>query len=110
MRVDEVMVTSVITVAPSDDIARAEELMAAAGVRHLPVLDRGTLVGIVSQRDVLRATLPITSGASDEEDREHKRKIEVATIMRGLVETVRPDTDLWEAATRLLEYKIGCLP
>ena len=40
------------TVEPRTDITDAAELMAARGIRHLPVLDRGSLAGIVSIRDL----------------------------------------------------------
>lgn len=47
------MTRKLITVDPSADIAEAARLMREAGVRHLPVVDRGQLVGILSMRDVL---------------------------------------------------------
>jgi CBS domain-containing protein len=40
------------TVEPRTDITDAAELMASRGIRHLPVLDRGSLAGIVSIRDL----------------------------------------------------------
>lgn len=47
------MTRRLVTVEPSADIAEAARLMREAGVRHLPVVDRGQLVGILSVRDVL---------------------------------------------------------
>lgn len=49
--VSERMSTELVTIAPSADLAEAAQLMAERGVRHLPVVDRGRLVGIVSIRD-----------------------------------------------------------
>ena len=40
------------TVEPRTDISDAAELMASRGIRHLPVMDRGSLAGIVSIRDL----------------------------------------------------------
>ncbi len=45
------------TVDPSDSNAHAAALMIHGGFRHLPVVDRGTPVGIVSIRDLMRVVL-----------------------------------------------------
>ena len=51
------------TVEPRTDITDAAELMAARGIRHLPVLDRGSLAGIVSIRDLTNwAVEELTAG------------------------------------------------
>jgi CBS domain-containing protein len=57
---DEIWVADVMSGEPryvtsGDEIATARETMLAAGIRHLPVLDEGELVGIVSVRDILRS-------------------------------------------------------
>ena len=58
MFVSRSMTRKVVTVAPEEGIFKAQELMAANKIRHLPVVDkRGRLVGIVSDRD-LRMALP----------------------------------------------------
>jgi CBS domain-containing protein len=110
MNVGHIMTARVFTVAPSDSVALAEETMNREQVRHLPVVDGDVLVGLISQRDVLAASLPSLSAPSEDDDREFKRHLEVSKVMRGFVETVRPDTDAAEAAGKLLDLKIGCLP
>jgi CBS domain-containing protein len=45
------------TIAPADDVEHAAVLMIHGGFRHLPVMDGGRLVGIVSMRDLVRATV-----------------------------------------------------
>jgi len=51
------------TVEPRTDISDAAELMAERGIRHLPVLDRGSLAGIVSIRDLTNwAVEELTAG------------------------------------------------
>lgn len=51
--VKELMTESVHCIAPEDTIKLCMELMNSKHVRHLPVLDRGRLVGLVSIRDVV---------------------------------------------------------
>lgn len=54
----ELMTTAVLTATPDEDIETAAHRMLDGGVRLLPVLDRGNLVGIISRRDVLRSLAP----------------------------------------------------
>jgi CBS domain-containing protein len=53
VRVGQHMTTDLATADPKDDIADAARLMAQRRIRHLPVLDRGALVGIISIRDLM---------------------------------------------------------
>ena len=110
MKVSEIMTGQLATVDRSDSVAFAEDMMNANRVRHLPVVDGDVLVGIVTQRDVLAASVPSVSAPSEDDDREMKSRLRVERIMRGYVETVAPDSEAIEAADRLLLHKIGCLP
>ena len=110
MHVDEIMSPQVYTVAPSDTVLRAEETMNREHIRHLPVVDGDVLVGLVTQRDIMAASIPPISAPSEEDDIDAKNRMRVEKIMRGFVETVRPETDAIAAADRMLELKIGCLP
>jgi CBS domain-containing protein len=51
----EVMSSFPLTTTPATDVARVAEAMLEHDVRSIPVLDDGTIVGIVSRRDILRA-------------------------------------------------------
>lgn len=56
LRVADLMTTALTTVHASDPVTGAHAEMQVAGIRHLPVIDeRGRLVGVLSDRDVLRA-------------------------------------------------------
>ncbi len=62
-KVGDRMSTNLDTVEPRSDIAEAAEHMARLRIRHLPVVDRGKLVGIVSIRDLTNwAVEEITGG------------------------------------------------
>jgi CBS domain-containing protein len=52
--VTEVMTRAVRTCSPDDDVATAMRLMTAGRYRHLPVVDRGRLVGMVSIGDLVK--------------------------------------------------------
>lgn len=53
-RVAEVMSQEVISVEPGDELATAAGLMLQAAIKHLPVLEGGKLVGILSRHDIVR--------------------------------------------------------
>ena len=54
----DIMTADLVTAAPDDTIASVGVLMRDAGVRHVPVAVHGTVVGVVSIRDVLAVLLP----------------------------------------------------
>jgi CBS domain-containing protein len=51
-RISEVMSKDVITVPPGASLREAAKIMADKWIRHLPVVDNGKLVGVLSQRDL----------------------------------------------------------
>ncbi|MEJ2539243.1 MAG: CBS domain-containing protein [Gemmatimonadota bacterium] len=53
--VSAVMTRDLVTIAPTEGVARALDLMKDNRIRHLPVMDDDTMVGIVSARDVMNA-------------------------------------------------------
>jgi CBS domain-containing protein len=57
MRVTDVMSRNVPTCSPQDSIARLMQQMTASRYRHLPVVDQGTLTGLVSIGDVVKARI-----------------------------------------------------
>ncbi|NCQ22367.1 MAG: CBS domain-containing protein [Sphingomonadales bacterium] len=56
-RVEEIMTVEVVTVAPSVSVDECMELMTEHRVRHLPVLDGGRVVGVISIGDLVRAIM-----------------------------------------------------
>jgi CBS domain-containing protein len=55
VRVGEVMSSELVTGTPDDEVADVMGLMTNRRIRHLPVLDNGRLVGIISIGDVVKA-------------------------------------------------------
>jgi len=52
VRISEVMSKDLVTVGPGTSLREAAKIMADRWIRHLPVLDGGRLVGVLSQRDL----------------------------------------------------------
>jgi CBS domain-containing membrane protein len=110
VNVREIMSAPAIAVDRTEKLAFAEELMNAERIRHLPVVDGDVLVGLLSQRDILAASISSLSDPSEEEDLELKRKVEVSRVMHGDVETVTADTPAAAAAQTMFVQRLGCLP
>jgi CBS domain-containing protein len=110
VKVREIMSAPPVTVSRTDTIAFAEELMNVERIRHLPVVDGDVLVGLLSHRDLLAASISTLSSPSEEDDLELKRHHDVGRVMRGIVETATPETPIEKAADVLLAHQVGCLP
>ena len=110
MRVRELMQTDVRTIDEADQIDVAEELMREEVIRHLPVLSRQRLVGIVSQRDLFRAGISAAVGAAPGSEQARSAKIPVRSVMTRQVLHAHPDAELGAAVELMLRERIGCLP
>lgn len=100
------MTREVVTVGPETTAAEALALCREKGIRHLPVLEGGWLVGMISDRDLRSATPAL----GDPDRAEALERIRVADEMAKEVATVRPEDPIEEAAIEMYERKIGCLP
>lgn len=112
MYVHEFMSRDVITLSPEESVFRAKELLHRHRIRHLPVVDEsGALVGIVSQTDLLAASLHLAQ-ALPEPVRylEALQKTPIGRYMKAPVITVTKDHTVERAALLLRVHRIGCLP
>jgi CBS domain-containing protein len=109
--VRDIMQQKIVTVSSGDRLSTVEDIMTLGGVRHMPVVLAGELVGVVSERDLLRASLSDLSGESTSD---HRRAflhgVEIASVMSTPAVTISPDAEIRDAARTMAERKIGCLP
>ena len=108
--VREVMKKNVVRISADDTLWIVKEIMDLGSVRHIPVVDRGALVGVVSQRDLLRASLSNIIGISAEEQKMFLEGVRIAEVMSTPPRTIGPDEGIQTAARLMAENKIGCLP
>ncbi|MEJ7872953.1 MAG: acetoin utilization AcuB family protein [Rubrobacteraceae bacterium] len=100
------MAREVVTVETGTTAAEALALCRKHGIRHLPVLEGGRLVGVISDRD-LRSATPALGDLSRAEALE---RIRVGDEMLRDVVKARPEDPVEDAAAAMYEGKIGCLP
>jgi CBS domain-containing protein len=74
------------------------------------VVQGGELVGVVSERDLLRASLSELSEHRDAERRMFLHVVEISRVMSSPPVVIGPDATIREAALLMADRKIGCLP
>ena len=99
-----------VSVKPDDQLDLVDDIMNLGRVRHLPVLEGDRLAGIVSQRDLLAASLSKLLDFDPTERRVFLRSIRVDEVMTRDVVTAGPGMPIGEAARIMLRHRIGCLP
>lgn len=108
--VRDIMVKNPATLERNETLDIAEDIMNLGRIRHMPVIDEGMVVGIVSQRDLFRSALLTALGFAKRTERALKKNIRVKEIMTEQVVTISPDATVKEAARVMMDKKIGCLP
>ena len=110
MHVQEIMAEDVVTIDRNDDLRLVDDIMAERHLRHLPVLEDGQLVGLVTQRDLFKARMSSTMGYGEKAQRSFLHTVRVKEIMVYPVMTVSPEISVSVAAELMIREGIGCLP
>jgi len=111
VRVKDIMQSEVTTLGLGDSLDVANDIMTLGRVRHLPVVtDEDRLVGVVTQRDLLKASIASVLDLSRRAERDWLKGIPVGLVMVKDVVTTSPERPLREAVELMIHRKIGCLP
>jgi len=104
------MSRNVITIKQADPVSLAFELLLTNDIRHLPVLFRRKLVGIITDRDLHEALIP------SDPDRTHRsmyhtvKNIKAKEIMTPNPITIGPEAPVDQATQIFFDRRIDCLP
>src|SRR3989304_6104267 len=96
MKVREIMTTDVATIGRNDELTIADDIMKMKRLRHLPVLEDGRLVGLLTQRDLLHAALSTALNFGEKAQKEFLKTVVVKEVMTDEVRTIGPDADVKE--------------
>ena len=108
--VKEMMTPNPVTLSRFDSLHDARSLMEKHRFRHIPIVDDGQLVGLVTQRNIF------AHGVSSQElmSKDELSEIETGTILADIMSTniisVTANIDIADAAQLVFTKKIGCLP
>jgi len=104
--IDELMTSDPFTLSGDDTLNDARKIMTEKHIRHIPVIDNDkTLIGLITQRDVLEASNP-----DSEQQASNNDGIKLSDIMIRNVSTIHTSDSVRQAAIFLQTHKYGCLP
>lgn len=110
MYIADIMTENVHKISPSHTLEDLKTIFDSVNYRHLLVEENQKLVGIVSDRDVMKKNSPFL-GTETEDQRDHQQQqLKAAEIMSKKMITVNPDTIIEFASILLIENNISCLP
>ncbi len=110
MRIRDIMTKNPITVDSETLVLDAQKIMKENNIRRLPIVEKGKLVGIVTQHDLLEAAPSPATSLSIHELNYLLSKMKVKEIMKKNPVTFTPDTPFEEALKLGQEKKIGSFP
>jgi CBS domain-containing protein len=101
MLIKDIMTKEVKTISPGSTIQKAAEIMTEFKIGCLIVVERTVLVGVMTERDILREVVAKNKAASE---------TKVEEVMSRELTVVGPDTEIEEAARAMTEKKVKRLP
>ena len=110
MKVSDRMTREVVTLDEGQSLREALTLQQRHKIRHIPVVDAGRIVGILTDRDLKRASASLLSGIGQEQYDELLDTTRVGQVMTRNPYTVTPATPLKDVAKILIDRKFGALP
>ncbi len=110
MRVGQVMIEKLFTVCETASMKEAVSMLGRHHIRHLPVMNGPKLAGMVTDRDIRRATPSLLSGMQRKDFVQKMVTTPVTEIMATKLLTVTEDTPVADAIGLMAEKKFGALP
>jgi len=108
--VRDAMAQNPLTLDRNETLDLAESIMNLGRIRHMPVVDDGRVIGILSQRDLFRSALLTALGFGRKTTTALIKTIKIKEVMTEDVITIAPETTIKDAARIMIDKKIGCLP
>jgi CBS domain-containing protein len=110
MVAEELMSKTPYVVSVKETIRRVMAKLVESDVRHLPVVDEGRLVGMVSDRDLHRLVDPMFELAAPSDARRQDLEQPISALMSSDVISVNPESELDEVIDLMIDHKIGAVP
>ena len=111
MELSEIMTTQVDTIGMDDTLAGIRKIFEKVHFHHLLVLsEEHEVVGVISDRDLLKELSPYPNTASEQERDLHTLNKKAHQIMSRKLISTSPTTTVKDAPMLLMEHPISCLP
>jgi acetoin utilization protein AcuB len=109
-KVRDYMTPKPVTLGVDHSLLDAALMLRQSNLRHIPILEEGRLVGLLSDRDVARAAPSLLSPLVQEEYNRVFEETPLAKVMTRNPFSITPDAPLAEAVGLLSTKRLGCLP
>ena len=110
MNINQIMTLETITVGMDADVRSVRNLFEKYGFHHLLVVEKGRLVGVISDRDLLRNLSPFIGKLSERSQDTATLNRRVHQIMTHKPVTISSEMKVQDAAELMLELRVSCLP
>jgi len=104
------MTPNPVAVTPRTSVAEVWDLMRELEIRHVPVVEGGALVGMLSDRDLAQVDIARLLTLEGAEALRHQLGTPVVKVMSSDVIFVSAESDLSEVVELLVEHKVGAVP
>jgi acetoin utilization protein AcuB len=106
----DLMTANPATVTPQASITEVWDLMRELEVRHVPVVQGGALVGMLSDRDLAALDIARMLAVEGSDVLREELATPITNVMSSDVIFVEPETEVSDVVGLLLEHKVGALP
>jgi CBS-domain-containing membrane protein len=110
MTARDLMTPDPVTAAPDASIAEVWDLMRELEIRHVPVIEGGALVGMLSDRDLANLDMSRLLATEGADALRQELGTPIVRVMSADVISIEPETDLADIIDLLIEHKVGALP
>lgn len=110
MSAQDLMTPNPVTVTSDASVAEVFDLMREREIRHVPVVDGSTVVGILSDRDLAHFDITRLLTVDGAEALRRELSTPVVKLMSPDVVVVGPEAELTEVIDLLLEHRVGAVP
>jgi CBS domain-containing protein len=108
--VSDVMNTQLTTIESNESFSKVVQLMSERRVRRLPILSKNRLIGVITNKDVLRYLLEMTGKKRPEGKNDSSQfQVPISELMTKDLITISQDDDLRVAASRMMIFGVGGL-
>jgi CBS domain-containing membrane protein len=108
--VREIMMGNPVTLKPGDTLDLANDIISLGRIRHIPVVEDGQLVGLLSERDLIGAAATKIFGLKQKRKSALLKTVLIKDVMKKKVITIKSNTPIKDAAHLMADRKIGCVP
>jgi acetoin utilization protein AcuB len=109
MEANEIMHTDVAVLTPQASLKDVADLMRDRDIRHVPIVEGGRVVGIVSDRDIRLYVADLFESQGETTLEASRKTLTIRNVMQSKPVQVDPSTDVSEVVDLLLEYRIGAV-